>query len=77
MAELKAVAAAISEMQQAVSATKLSTETVALAQLDGRILAADIVAPITVPAFDNSAMDGYALRFADSGWRQNHHYCCY
>ena len=31
----------------------------------GRILAADIVAPFDVPAHDNSAMDGYAVR-ADS-----------
>ncbi len=29
----------------------------------GRILAADIVAPHDVPAHDNSAMDGYAVRF--------------
>ena len=28
----------------------------------GRILAADIVAPFDVPAHDNSAMDGYAIR---------------
>src|SRR5258706_14805828 len=31
----------------------------------GRVLAEDIVAPIAVPGHDNSAMDGYALRFAD------------
>jgi molybdopterin molybdotransferase len=35
-----------------------------LAALD-RVLAADIVSPINVPAHDNSAMDGYALRGAD------------
>ncbi|KXB29524.1 hypothetical protein AT959_16400 [Dechloromonas denitrificans] len=29
----------------------------------GRILAADIIAPHDVPAHDNSAMDGYAIRF--------------
>jgi molybdopterin molybdotransferase len=29
----------------------------------GRVLAADIVAPHDVPAHDNSAMDGYAIRF--------------
>ena len=33
----------------------------------GRILAQDIVPAIDVPAHDNSAMDGYALRFADLG----------
>jgi molybdopterin molybdotransferase len=31
----------------------------------GRVLAADIVSPIAVPGHDNSAMDGYAVRFAD------------
>ena len=32
----------------------------------GRVLAEDIVSPIDVPAHDNSAMDGYALRGATS-----------
>ena len=31
----------------------------------GRVLARDIVSAIDVPAHDNSAMDGYALRGAD------------
>ena len=31
----------------------------------GRILAEDVIAPCNVPAHDNSAMDGYAVRFAD------------
>jgi len=31
----------------------------------GRVLAEDVVSPLDVPAHDNSAMDGYALRFAD------------
>ena len=30
-----------------------------------RVLAADIISPINVPAYDNSAMDGYALRGSD------------
>ncbi|MEQ3657801.1 MAG: gephyrin-like molybdotransferase Glp [Glaciecola sp.] len=30
-----------------------------------RVLAIDIVSPINVPAYDNSAMDGYALRYQD------------
>jgi molybdopterin molybdotransferase len=32
---------------------------------DGRVLAQDLVAGLQVPPFDNSAMDGYALRAAD------------
>jgi molybdopterin molybdotransferase len=31
----------------------------------GRILAEDVIAPCNVPAHDNSAMDGYAVRFGD------------
>jgi molybdopterin molybdotransferase len=34
-------------------------------QVLGRVLAEDIVPGIDVPAHDNSAMDGYAVRFAD------------
>jgi molybdopterin molybdotransferase len=36
-------------------------ETVPLGQALGRVLAADVIAPIDVPAHDNSAMDGYAF----------------
>ncbi|MDP1717513.1 MAG: molybdopterin molybdotransferase MoeA, partial [Burkholderiales bacterium] len=31
----------------------------------GRVLAQDVTSPLDVPAHDNSAMDGYAVRFAD------------
>jgi molybdopterin molybdotransferase len=31
----------------------------------GRVLAQDVISPVDVPAHDNSAMDGYAIRFAD------------
>lgn len=40
-------------------------ERVALRSALGRVLAEDIVSPIDVPAHDNSAMDGYALRGSD------------
>src|SRR5665647_3531010 len=30
-----------------------------------RVLAEDVISPLDVPGHDNSAMDGYALRFAD------------
>jgi len=33
----------------------------------GRVLAKDVVSPINVPAHDNSAMDGYAVRNDDLG----------
>jgi molybdopterin molybdotransferase len=31
----------------------------------GRVLAEDVISPLDVPQHDNSAMDGYAVRFAD------------
>ena len=31
----------------------------------GRVLAEDMISPVDVPQHDNSAMDGYAVRFAD------------
>ncbi len=34
---------------------------------NGKILAKGIVAPIDVPSFDNSAMDGYAIAWQDEG----------
>ncbi len=40
-------------------------ERVPLAEAPGRTLAEDLVAPIDLPPFDNSAVDGYAVRFAD------------
>ncbi|MGQ3142976.1 molybdopterin molybdotransferase MoeA [Rhizobium oryzihabitans] len=42
------------------------SETLPLADCDGRILAADLAARLTQPPFDASAMDGYALRSADA-----------
>jgi molybdopterin molybdotransferase len=42
-----------------------AVESVALRSSLGRVLARDIVSAIDVPAHDNSAMDGYALRGAD------------
>ena len=40
-------------------------ETVALADADGRILAHDIAAPLPLPPFTNSAVDGYAIASRD------------
>jgi len=40
-------------------------ETVPLKAARGRVVAHDIVAPIDLPPFDNSAVDGYAVRHAD------------
>ncbi|HZR89185.1 MAG TPA: gephyrin-like molybdotransferase Glp [Bradyrhizobium sp.] len=40
-------------------------ETVSLADGDGRILAGDLVAPLPLPPFTNSAVDGYAIASCD------------
>jgi len=40
-------------------------ERVHVRQALGRVLGADVISPLDVPGHDNSAMDGYAVRFAD------------
>jgi molybdopterin molybdotransferase len=41
------------------------TEVVPLIAADGRVLAEDVRAPLDLPPFDNSAVDGFAVRLAD------------
>jgi molybdopterin molybdotransferase len=43
----------------------LPAEEVAVGDARGRVLARDLVAAVALPPFDNSAMDGYAMRAAD------------
>jgi molybdopterin molybdotransferase len=43
----------------------VTTETLPLAGCSNRVLAQDIVAPNDLPPFDNSSMDGFAVRAAD------------
>jgi molybdopterin molybdotransferase len=53
----------------AIIAARVSTvqdiEAVSLAAADGRVLAKDISAPLPLPPFTNSAVDGYAVRSGD------------
>jgi len=62
------------------AATSLPAERLALHEAGGRILATDIISGQSLPPFDNSAMDGFALRangtpfesgtaFAVQGWQ--------
>lgn len=51
-------------MRRAISAVT-ATESVAIRDALDRTLAQDVLSPINVPAHDNSAMDGYALRGSD------------
>ena len=44
----------------------VETETVALTEALGRVLAAGQTSPIDVPGYANSSMDGYAVRAADA-----------
>ena len=52
--------------QRIISAIEpLAAEAVSLRAAAGRVLAQSIAAPLPLPPFDNSAMDGYAVRAAD------------
>lgn len=48
----------------------VDVETVTLARADGRILARDVVAPLPLPPFTNSAVDGYAIASRDLPQKQ-------
>jgi len=54
-------------VERVLSATSPSTaEEVALSAALGRVLAADVTSREAVPGFHNSAMDGFAVRAADT-----------
>ncbi len=44
----------------------LETESVSLSDAGNRVLAEDIIATFPSPQFDNSAMDGFAVRAVDT-----------
>ena len=50
-----------------LAGTVVIRERVPVREALGRVLAQDIVPAIDVPSHDNSAMDGYAVRFLDLG----------
>lgn len=62
--DLLSVAQALDEIRARVRAVE-GTEEIALTEAEGRVLAHDVVAPIPLPPFANSAVDGYAVRFSD------------
>ena len=59
--------AALERMREVAQACARAPERVALARAHGGVLAQALVAPIALQPFDNSAMDGFALRHADLG----------
>jgi molybdopterin molybdotransferase len=58
-----AVAEASAHMLAGLSA--LGSEEVPLARALGRVLARDVVSPVSLPPWDNASMDGFAVRAAD------------
>lgn len=46
---------------------KVSTEIIPIEDIEHRVLAEDIYASISLPTFNNSAMDGYAVKVSDAG----------
>ena len=59
-------------LQQADAAVIRETESVALADAEGRVLTQPLSAGMDLPPWPNSAMDGYALRHADLGGAPMH-----
>jgi molybdopterin molybdotransferase len=57
----------VTEAQHAIlgKVKRLAPETVSLLEALGRVLAEEVTAETALPPFDNSAMDGYAVRAAD------------
>lgn len=64
MTGLLPVAEALSRLLHSGS-PKTGSEMVSLHEAGGRVLASDLSAKLTQPPFDNSAMDGYAVRADD------------
>lgn len=61
---LMPVAQALALLEERVRPA-MAAETVPLAAALGRVLAEEVVSPLNVPPHDNSAVDGWAFRFAD------------
>ena len=52
--------------REVVGGAALGSETIALEDALGRVLAEDVRAGVDVPGFDRSNMDGFAIRAADT-----------
>jgi molybdopterin molybdotransferase len=59
-------AEALAIIDRVAAAARLTPERLPLSRCLGLVLAQDLVAETELPGFDNSAMDGYALRAADA-----------
>src|SRR5258708_6551227 len=64
--EVVSAEAAAARFARHIELAPLPPETVMLAAALARVLARDVTAPIDVPPFDRSNVDGFALRAADT-----------
>ena len=53
-------------VREVAGAHRLDVERADVTRAAGRVLAEDLIAPIGLPSFDNSAMDGFAVRAVDA-----------
>lgn len=58
-------AQALQILRTVATSNRSPDENIATSRADGRISAGDLIAPLALPPFANSAMDGFALRHAD------------
>src|SRR2546430_5957394 len=52
--------------QAVLDLSPLDSEEISLSEALGRVLARDVLAPVDVPSFDRSNVDGYAVRAEDT-----------
>jgi putative molybdopterin biosynthesis protein len=55
-----------------IDLSPLAAESLSLAAALGRVLAADVIAPVDAPPFDRSNVDGFAVRAADTTGARDH-----
>ncbi len=56
---------ALEIVRRATNRLRLGSERLPVRRVDGRVLASALRAPVSLPPFDNSRMDGFALRSVD------------
>ncbi len=61
----KEIAELVAVLRESTRRRDAIAELIGVENLLGKVLSEDIISPINVPAHDNSAMDGYAVRFCD------------
>ncbi len=66
MTDMLSIDDAVTRLASSIQPIK-DTETVSTAQASLRVLANDVIAPISLPPFTSSAMDGYAIKTSEHG----------